>query len=83
VRLLVGGVIADPPMPVTEAFLEEHAVDLVVLGDDLGDDDLRYWYGAAMSPGRFAVVPYTRMVDGRPVSTSDIIRRVELLKPRG
>ncbi len=79
----VDEVIADPPMPVTEAFLEEHAIDLVVHGDDLADEDLRYWYGAPMSLGRFAIVPYTRVVDGEPVSTSDIIRRVELLEPRG
>lgn len=77
----VDGVVGDPPMPVTEAFLEEHAVDLVVHGDDLDDDELGYWYAAPIAQGRFAVVPYTTEVGGEPVSTSEIIRRVEGREP--
>ena len=73
----VDDVVGDPPMPVTEAFLETHAVDLVVHGDDLSDEDLHYWYSAPIAAGRFAVVPYTSLVEGEPVSTSEIIRRVE------
>jgi len=73
----VDEVVGDPPMPVSEAFLEEHAVDLVVHGDDLGDEDLRYWYAAPIAQGRFAVVPYTSLAGGEAVSTSEIIRRVE------
>ena len=73
----VDDVVGDPPMPVSEAFLEQHAVDLVVHGDDLSDEELRYWYSVPIAQGRFAVVPYTSLVGGEPVSTSEIIRRVE------
>ncbi len=69
--------VGDPPMPVTGAFLDQHAVDLVVHGDDLGDEELGYWYSVPIEQGRFAVVPYTSLVEGEPVSTSEIIRRVE------
>jgi cytidyltransferase-like protein len=72
----VDDVVGDPPMPVSEAFLVEHAVDLVVHGDDLSDDELRHWYSVPIAQGRFAVVPYTSLVAGEPVSTSEIIRRV-------
>jgi cytidyltransferase-like protein len=78
----VDDVVGDPPMPVSEAFLAEQAVDLVVHGDDLGDEDLRYWYSVPIAQGRFAVVPYTKLVGGEPVSTSAIIRRVEAGEPR-
>jgi len=64
-------------MPVSEDFLEEHAVDLVVHGDDLGDDELRDRYSVPIAQGRFAAVPYTRVVEGEPASTTEIIRRVE------
>ncbi len=73
----VNDVVGDPPMPVTEAFLETHAVDLVVHGDDLSGEELQYWYSVPIAQGRFAVVPYTSLVGGEPVSTSEIIRRVE------
>ena len=39
----VDDVVGNPPMPVTEEFLDEHAVDLVVHGDDLDEERLRYW----------------------------------------
>ena len=74
-------VVGDPPMPVTEAFLAEHAVDLVVHGDDLSDEELRHWYAVPIAQGCFAVVPYTSQVAGEPVSTSQIIRRVEEREP--
>ncbi len=77
----VDDVVGDPPMPVTEVFLETHAVDLVVHGDDLSDEELRHWYSAPIARGRFAVVPYTSQVEGEPVSTSEIIRRVEGREP--
>ena len=78
----VDDVVGDSPMPVSEAFLEQHAVDLVVHGDDLSDEELRHWYSVPIAQGRFAVVPYTSLVGGEPVSTSEIIRRVEGREPR-
>ncbi len=73
----VDAVVGDAPMPVSEAFLDEHAVDLVVHGDDLSEEELHRWYSVPIAQGRFAVVGYTSLVGGEPVSTSEIIRRVE------
>jgi cytidyltransferase-like protein len=63
----VDDVVGDSPMPVSEAFLEQHAVDLVVHGDDLSDEELGRWYAVPIAQGRFAVVPYTSLVGGEPV----------------
>jgi cytidyltransferase-like protein len=67
----VDEVIPDAPMPFDAAFLDAHAIDLVVHGDDMADEGRRYWYGAALERGIFAVVPYTR-----EVSTTELLRRV-------
>jgi cytidyltransferase-like protein len=88
-RLIVVGacrhvdeVVGDAPMPVDDAFLDRHAIDLVVHGDDMPDEGRAYWYGAPIARGIFAVVPYTREIDGAAVSTSELIRRAsELAEP--
>ena len=65
-----------------DAFLERHAIDLVVHGDDKPDEGRAYWYGAPIARGIFAVVPYTREIDGSAISTSELIRRAgELAEP--
>jgi cytidyltransferase-like protein len=81
-RLIVVGacryvdeVVGDAPMPVDEAFLDAHGIDLVVHGDDMAEEDLAHWYAAPRARGIFAVVPYTREIDGAAVSTSELIRR--------
>jgi cytidyltransferase-like protein len=71
----VDEVVGDAPMPVDDAFLDAHAIDLVVHGDDMAEDGLAYWYAAPLARGMFAVVPYTREIGGAAVSTSDLIRR--------
>ena len=71
----VDEVVGDAPMPVDDAFLDRHDVDLVVHGDDMAEDGLRYWYAAALARDAFAVVPYTGEIDGVAVSTSELIRR--------
>jgi cytidyltransferase-like protein len=78
----VDEVVGNAPMPVDDAFLERHAVDLVVHGDDMPDEGRAYWYGAPIARGIFAVVPYTREIDGSAISTSELIRRAgELAEP--
>ncbi|HWB23107.1 MAG TPA: adenylyltransferase/cytidyltransferase family protein [Gaiellaceae bacterium] len=72
----VDEVVGDAPMPVDDPFLDAHAIDLVVHGDDMAEDRLAYWYAAPLARGIFAVVPYTREIDGAAVSTSELIRRV-------
>lgn len=85
-RLIVVGacryvdeVVGDAPMPVDDAFLDRHAIDLVVHGDDMPDEDRAYWYGVPIARGSFAVVPYTREIDGAAISTSELIRRASEL----
>jgi cytidyltransferase-like protein len=67
----VDEVIPDAPMPFDGDFLDAHGIDLVVHGDDMADEGRRYWYGAAIERGIFAVVPYTS-----EVSTTELLRRV-------
>lgn len=72
----VDRVVLDPPMPVTAEFLRSIGADLVIHGDDMGPDELRHWYGAAIDAGIFMTVPYTAAIGGVPVSTSAIIDRI-------
>jgi len=74
--------VGEAPMPVDDAFLDRHAIDLVVHGDDMSDEERAYWYGSPIARGIFAVVPYTREIDGAAISTSELIRRAsELAEP--
>jgi glycerol-3-phosphate cytidylyltransferase len=78
----VDEVVGDAPMPVDDAFLDRHAIELVVHGDDLSDEGRAHWYGAPIARGIFAVVPYTREIEGSAISTSELIRRAgELTEP--
>jgi cytidyltransferase-like protein len=64
-------VVPDCPCPVTEAFLREHDIDLVVHGDDFSDEQLRRWYAVPMKMGILRKLPYTP-----EISTTDLIRRI-------
>lgn len=67
----VDEIIENPPIPVTREFMNEHEIDLVVHGNDMQDDKLRYWYGVPMSMNKFKVVPYTE-----DITTIRIIERI-------
>lgn len=58
----VDEVLPDAPLRVTRDWIERHAIDLVVHGDD--------FYSVPIDMGIFRTVPYTR-----GISTSEIIRR--------
>lgn len=69
-------VIPDCPLVVDEPFIERHALDLVVHGDDFDEEEVARYYGAAVRLGIFATVPYTRTdAAGNPLSTTAIIAR--------
>jgi cytidyltransferase-like protein len=68
---LVDEVIADAPLSVDEAWLDLHALDRVVHGDDFDADRLALSYPGALSRGILVTVPYSP-----GVSTSDLIDRV-------
>ena len=67
----VDSVIENPPMPITQEFMEKYNIDLVVHGDDMPKEQLRKWYGIPMDMGRFKTVPYTKSI-----STTNIINRI-------
>ncbi len=67
----VDEVIPDAPLRLTQAFLDEHDVALVVHGDDLDAEGAADVYGPAADAGLLRLVPRT---DG--VSTTDLIERV-------
>jgi ethanolamine-phosphate cytidylyltransferase/choline-phosphate cytidylyltransferase len=67
----VDEVIPDAPVPVDEAFIRDHRIDLVVHGDDMDTETLAQHYHIAQSLGIFRTVPYTA-----GISTSAIIRRL-------
>jgi cytidyltransferase-like protein len=67
----VDEVIPDAPVRVTSGFLDEHAIALVVHGDDLDAVAAADVYGPAVDSGRFHLVP--RSV---AISTTDLIARV-------
>ena len=67
----VDEVIVAPPLRLTEEWIQEHEIDLVVHGDDFNAETLMDQYGAAIRLGIFRTVPYTK-----GISTTDIIQRV-------
>jgi glycerol-3-phosphate cytidylyltransferase-like family protein len=67
----VDEVIPDAPLVVTRDWIEEHAVDLVVHGDDLPEETLMLMYRVPHELGILRLVPYTA-----GISTSDLIERV-------
>jgi len=64
-------VLANAPLRVDRAWIEEHDIHLVVHGDDFPQDKLEYFCRVPMEMGIFRTVLYTQ-----GISTSEIIRRV-------
>jgi ethanolamine-phosphate cytidylyltransferase len=67
----VDEVIADAPFEVTEGFLAEHDIDVVVHGDDLTPAGAETVYGAAVASAKLR---YIRRTGG--ISTTQLIQRV-------
>jgi cytidyltransferase-like protein len=68
----VDEVIQDSPYRVTQEFLDEHRLALVVHGDDVGADGVADAYGPVHEAGRLRLVPRTSQI-----STSALIERVQ------
>ncbi len=69
-------VVPECPLSIDEPFIEDHRLDLVVHGDDYGQDEIDRYYSAAVRLGIFATVPYTRTdAAGNPLSTTAILAR--------
>jgi glycerol-3-phosphate cytidylyltransferase len=68
----VDEVIPDAPLRLTQAFLDEHDLTLVVHGDDLDASGAADAYGPAVAAGLLRLVPRAP-----GVSTTDLIERVQ------
>jgi ethanolamine-phosphate cytidylyltransferase/choline-phosphate cytidylyltransferase len=68
----VDRVILDCPCPVTRAFIDEHAIDIVARGDDMNTpESIHRWYQVPFTMGILLFVPYTK-----GVSTTDLIEKI-------
>jgi cytidyltransferase-like protein len=67
----VDEVLLDAPLVVTNEFIKEHQIDIIVHGSDYTPEQVRTYYGAALDLGIYRTVPYTK-----GISTSEIIKRI-------
>ncbi len=67
----VDEVIPDAPHLLTQEFLDEHDLALVVHGDDVGADGFSEVYGPVVAAGRLRLVPRTDSI-----STTALIARI-------
>lgn len=68
----VDEVIVAPPLSITEEFLKNYQIDLVVHGDDFDPKLINEQYGIPVKLGIMRFVPYTE-----GISTTEIIERIE------
>ena len=66
----VDEVFPNAPLQVTSEWIDKHDIHLVVHGDDISDEGLKYMYEVPISMGIYRTVPYTK-----GISTTEIIRR--------
>lgn len=67
----VDEVVPNAPLYITEDYLKEHQIDLVIHGDDISEETCSKWYAVPMRLGIFQLVPYSQ-----GISTTQIIQRV-------
>lgn len=68
-------VVPCPGFGISETFMEEHQIDMVIHGNDYSDEDVRRYYSEPKRLGKFELVEYSSTV-----STSTIIHRIIDLK---
>lgn len=67
----VDEVLPNAPIKVTEEWIDEHGIDIVVHGDDFNEEKMAYYYEVPIARNIFRTVPYTK-----GVSTSQLIKRI-------
>lgn len=67
----VDEVVANAPLIITEEYINEHHIDLVIHGDDISEASMNKWYKEPIRLGIFKTIPYTS-----GISTTMIIERV-------
>jgi cytidyltransferase-like protein len=68
----VDEVFSAPPLILTQEWIKNNRIDLVVHGDDFDPDSILYWYKVPISMGIFKTVPYST-----GISTTEIINRIK------
>jgi len=73
--------IVPEPLQITKEFIEKYGIDIVVHGNDMNEEMLKFLYPAPIEMGILRLLPYTK-----GISTSNIIQRIvkrsaELRKP--
>lgn len=67
----VDRVVGNAPLVIDREWIEGHAIDVVVHGDDFGDEALQHFYAVPLELGMLRTVPYTN-----GISTTEILRRL-------
>ncbi|QVL58348.1 MAG: adenylyltransferase/cytidyltransferase family protein [Simkaniaceae bacterium] len=67
----VDEVILNSPIGITQEWIQEHDIDLVIHGDDFSEEKKRSQYAVPIKMGIFKTVPYTP-----GISTTEIISRI-------
>jgi glycerol-3-phosphate cytidylyltransferase len=68
----VDEVLPDAPIRVTQEWIDDNNIDVVVHGDDFEPDKMAYYYEVPIALNIFRTVPYTK-----GVSTSQLIKRIK------
>lgn len=72
----VDQVIPNAPLTLTQKYLDEHRIDLVVHGDDISQANAYTMYGVPIEMGIYRQCSYTK-----GVSTTELIQRVQARPP--
>jgi glycerol-3-phosphate cytidylyltransferase len=67
----VDEVVPNAPLIITEEYIKEHKIDLVIHGDDFSSATCNEFYGVPLRLGIFQSIPYTQ-----GISTTDLIQRI-------
>jgi len=68
----VDEIISNAPLAITRDFIEEHAIDFVVHGDDFSTDALHIYFPEPVQMNIMRITPYTE-----GISTTEIIERIK------
>lgn len=71
----VDEVILNSPIGITEKWIKDHDIDLVIHGDDFSEEKKNSQYAVPIRLGIFRTVPYTS-----GISTTEIISRIQSRK---
>jgi cytidyltransferase-like protein len=72
----VDQVLPNAPLTLTQQYLDEHRIDLVVHGDDISQTNANMMYGVPIEMGIYRQCSYTK-----GVSTTELIQRVQARPP--